>query len=69
MAAYVVAAMRAAPRLFLFLQKCRHAFCADEFEVFNHAQMIFRLIALIQSLQAFTGEGLAFITKIDSTRS
>lgn len=63
MAADYIVAIAAVPFLFLIFQKTFDSVFPDEFEVFYHAQMVFRAVAFIKGFQTFTGEVMAFVTE------
>jgi len=63
MTAYHATALRTAP-LFLFsFQKYLQAILFNKAKIFDHAQVIFGAISLIQRFKPFAGKILAFIAK------
>src|SRR5665647_719164 len=67
MTAYRLAAIRAAPLCLFLLQKPLDAMRFDEFEVFDHTQMVLIPVALIEGFQPIAGKICAFIAKPDKS--
>ncbi len=63
MAAYNLAAFRAAPFYRFLFQKLIDAMLIDEFKVLNHAHVVKGAVALIEGAQALTGKIFAIVTK------
>jgi hypothetical protein len=66
-AANSCSAILAAPFITLSLEEFFYTRIIDIVKVFYHAHMVFCPVALIQCLQSFTGEIIAFKTKSDAS--
>ena len=63
MAAYHITTFRTVPLLFFLFQEPIKAVFLDEFEVFNHAHIVFGAVSLIKGHKANAGKIFTFITE------